>query len=41
MAIEEISAFAEADYSDDAMPFQMLIEFGDFVSYSDFLAAAN
>jgi hypothetical protein len=41
MAIEEISAFAEEDYTDDAMPFQMLIEFGDFVSYGDFLAAAN
>ena len=38
MAIAEISAFAESDYTDEAMPFSMLIEFGDFVSYSDFLA---
>ena len=38
MAITEISEFEEADYTDEAMPFSMLIEFGDFVSYSDFLA---
>ena len=38
MAIEEIGAFAEADYTDDAMPFSMLVEFGDIVSYTDFLA---
>ncbi len=39
MAIAEISEFAEADYTDDAMPFSMLIGFGDFVTYGDFLAA--
>ena len=41
MAIAEISAMAEADYSDEIDPFAMLISFGDFVSYSDFLAAAG
>lgn len=41
MAIAEISAFDEASYSDDAEPFAMLISFGDFISYSDFLAAAG
>ena len=39
MAIAEISEFAEADYTDEAMPFSMLIGFGDFVTYGDFLAA--
>ena len=41
MAIAEIAAFAEASYADDVEPFAMLISFGDFVSYSDFLAAAG
>ncbi|MCC8356606.1 MAG: hypothetical protein LJU34_01940, partial [Oscillospiraceae bacterium] len=31
----------ESAYSDDAAPFAMLIEFGDIVSYSDFLASAG
>lgn len=41
MAIAEISAFSEADYSADVDPFAMLISFGDFVSYEDFKAAAG
>ncbi len=41
MAIAEISAFEEAAYTDETEPFAMLISFGDFVSYSDFLAAAG
>ncbi|MCD8086957.1 MAG: hypothetical protein LUE22_00005 [Oscillospiraceae bacterium] len=41
MAIAEIEATEEAAYSDDATPFAMLIEFGDIVSYSDFLASAG